>query len=80
MRLSKKRSILQEYFSDERLKGHEGVLQSFLEGLGIMSISVYGKVAPVENYMQRLMARGASVHEAASLAYENLKKEIQKGE
>lgn len=45
-----------------------------------MSISVYGKVAPVEGYMQRLMARGASVHEAASLAYENLKKEIQKGE
>lgn len=80
MRLSKKQSILQEYFSDERLKGHEGVLQSFLEGLGIMSISVYGAVAPVENYMQRLMARGASVHEAASLAYENLKKEIQKGE
>lgn len=45
-----------------------------------MSISVYGKVSPVENYMQRLMARGASVHEAASLAYENLRKEIQKGE
>lgn len=45
-----------------------------------MSISVYGQVAPVENYMQQLMARGASVHEAASLAYENLKKEIQKGE